>query len=207
MIRPSAFLLRGSISLIAVLALWWVLLQNPLLWLLRVSTEFVFSLLPAGNVPALITVATDSDWEFHVPVDDSRTPAQRGGAQPFARMEFSVPREDVLTYTFSLPLYWAVAIAVVMARGVTRENLRGAGKQLLIGTTVVILAEALCLIAFAKLTAYGGLNPDAWSKWWIDLGKYLVTQVLPFVMPLSVLLAIHRDLRMEILSYTRSGTT
>ncbi len=108
---------------------------------------------------------------------------------------FDIPRSDVITFTFSLPVYWAI----VLATPGLRRNLR----DLLLGTACMCAAELALLLVFARITAVGAAcqlagGGDATGKWIRNFGVYLVVNVLPYAIPFIVALSLHRDLRREV---------
>lgn len=176
------FLLRGSLLLTGILALWWLALQPPLLFLLRVSEETVMSLLPGAGPARAIAVDAAGDWNFRVPVDDTRLEA--GSLVRVDSVEFTIPRHDVLLFTFSLPLFWALMLAA--------PDVRSHLAALLWGTGALAAFEVLLLLGFVEINARGMVG---WSGRWLELATYLATSVLPFFAPLAAALALHRDLR------------
>jgi hypothetical protein len=183
--RPASpqakFLLRGSVLLIAFLILWWFVLLDPLLLLLRWSAEV------AGGSGQVVSLTASGDWTFHF-VAGSRL------------VYFDIPRADVLTFTFGLPVFWAI----LLAAGDLRRSLR----PLAIGTVLVAATETLMLLALARLAARkvaARMAPgaqDAFGGWLAHVGEYLVVDVLPYAAPFLIALALHRGLRSQILPCT-----
>src|SRR5580658_4080181 len=106
-LRPQArFVLQGSALLIGMLTLWWFALQPPMLFLLRISESVTLRLLSPGSGEPIV-VDSSGDWNFRVPVQDSQ------GSVPvrLRAIEFTIPRADVVLFTFSVPVFWAIALA------------------------------------------------------------------------------------------------
>jgi hypothetical protein len=180
--KPHArFLLRGSVLLIASLILWWFVLADPLLALLRWLVELL------GGSGKVVSLTASGDWTFHF------------AAGPRV-VYFDIPRDDVLNFTYSLPVFWAIFLAA----GDFRRSLR----QFAIGTAIVVAAEALMLLALVRIVSHevaAGMLPgtqDAFGAWLLRLGKYVVVNVLPDAGPFLIALALHRELRSQILSFT-----
>src|SRR5437899_11673905 len=96
----ARFLLRGSMLMIVFLLVWWFGLLNPLLFLLRSSTELFGNLISVSETPS-------GDWSFTIPVEVvvANSPQSSGPAKIHS-VAFDVPRADVITFTFSLPVFW-----------------------------------------------------------------------------------------------------
>src|ERR1700680_1297479 len=120
------FLLRGSALLIAMLALWWLALRSPMLFLLRLSESAALRLLPNADSTEPIAVDSSGDWNFRMPVEDTRRETiRKNGPVKFQTVEFTIPRPDVVLFTFSLPVYWAMVLAVPMGRSGIRALIWG----------------------------------------------------------------------------------
>ena len=192
-LKPQTrFLLRGSALLVCLLSLWWFLLVSPMLYLLK----------GAAGAFLLIQENPSGDWTLRVPLEKTlpATP-QQPVAQQVHSIDFDMPRSDVIAFTFSLPVYWALILA---APGV-RRNLR----PLLVGTAVMAAVELAMLLAFAQISARNTAaqlsgGEDAAGQWARHLGEYLLASVLPYATPFVVALSLHRGLRAEIFSWTTS---
>ena len=60
--------MRGLVFLALMLALWWLVLLNPLLAGLRLSAELTLRLLPGGSSVSHVTIGPGRNWTFQVPV-------------------------------------------------------------------------------------------------------------------------------------------
>ena len=119
---PLRFFLRALVFLALMLALWWLVLLNPLLAGLRLSAELTLRLLPGGSSVSHVTIGPDRNWTFQVPapaaiVNQEKTQQMLGAAAAGAgRIKIrsmkveSTARFPVL-FTVSLPLYWAILLA------------------------------------------------------------------------------------------------
>lgn len=182
--RPLArLLLRGSLLLIATLTLWRLVLPVPLLAALRVCEDGTLRLAASASNP--ISVESSGDWTFRIPV---------AGAK-IAAVEFSVSRSDLILFTFSLPLYCALALAVPVGNSGVRP--------LVYGAAAVFAIEVFSLLGFTEIMAQSVLSkmePSAVAlgPWPREFGTYLLTQVIPFAAPLLIMVACHRELRRRI---------
>ena len=179
------FLLRGSLLLVGILSLWWLALQTPLLEFLRLSEELMLN----------IAVEPSGDWTFRVPVEDSAQNATAAYPARIHSITFSMPRSDVVLFTFSLPVYWAIVIAAL----VRRSDLRG----LIWGSALVVMIEVFSLLGFVEIAAHSVLakmHPASnWlGAWPREFGNYLLMQVIPFVAPVLVAVMSHRELRAQV---------
>jgi len=187
----TRFLVRGSALLIALLTLWWFVLLGPMLYLLKGAAGV---LLPIEDHPS-------GDWTLRVPVDVTlhRTPRQPL-PQQLRSIEFDMPRSDAVTFTFSIPVYWAIMLA---APGVRRKR-----SPLLLGTAAMAAIELVLFLGFAHITAADAAaqlagTEYAADKWIYRVGVYLVVSVLPYAAPFVVALWLDRELREEVLSLGR----
>lgn len=187
--RPlGRLLLRGSLLLTAILILWWLALQTPMLAILRVCEDVTLRLV--GSEPGdPISVEPSGDWTFRIPVGHPSPTAK------IASIEFSMSRSDVVLFTFSLPLYCALALAVPVQKSALRA--------LLYGAAAVLAIEVFSLLGFVEITAQSLLSqmdPSArgLAPWPRDFSSYLLTQVIPFAAPLVIAVASSRELRRQI---------
>ncbi|HTS61876.1 MAG TPA: exosortase H-associated membrane protein [Candidatus Acidoferrales bacterium] len=185
--RYVRFLVRGSLLLTGVLALWWFALQPPMLFALRVAGEAAISLLPGSTGASAITLDESGDWNFRMPADEVHREA--GGPVQVNSVEFTMPRRDVALFTFSVPLFWALMLA---SPGVRRHlNAMLWGTVLLAGVEVLLLLAHLGINRQAILAAW---HPGA-SAWWRELASYLITSVMPFFAPLCAAVWLQPELR------------
>jgi hypothetical protein len=176
------FLLRGSALLVGLLTLWWFVLLGPMLYLLKAA---------AGGF-LLIAENPSGDWTVRVPLEQTLPATPQQPAQQIHSVDFDIRRSDVISFTFSLPVYWAIILA---APGV-RRCLR----PLLLGTAIMSAVELVLLVIFAQITARNAVSQldgaaDAGGKWVRHVGEYLIITVLPYAVPFVVALSLHRELR------------
>ena len=188
-LKPQVrFLLRGSALLIGLLALWWFVLLDPMLYLLK----------GAAGTFVLIQETPSGDWTLRVPFEKTLPATPERPAQQIHSIDFDMPRSDAIAFTFSLPVYWAIVLA---APGV-RRSLR----PLLLGTALMSAVELVMLLVFTQITARNaasqlGSSGDATGKWMRHVGEYLIVSVLPYVVPFVVALSLHRGLRGSVFAW------
>jgi hypothetical protein len=184
----TRFLIKASALMIALLVAWWFVLLNPLLFLLR----------GCGQIAIGITEAPSGEWNLRIPLEFT-VPAEGGTpASQVHSIDFSIARADVIAFTFSLPVFWAIALA---APGL-RRNLRA----LLWGTLATAAMEIALLLLYAEITARNAAvqlthAPDGLGKWFLHFGEYMVVSVIPYAAPFVIAIALHRELRREIFSW------
>lgn len=187
-------LLRGSLALIALLAIWWFFLIAPLRFVLRYSTDFLGGLLFGHASCALITAMPSEDWRFCVPVDIVIANHQRLNS-----VEFDMAPAAVAAFTFGLPVYWAVMLAAPRIRRWVRP--------LVLGTALMEVLEVVLLLVLLKINAYTAVARSAPSEeqainWFLSFSHYLITSVVPYAAPFLIALSLHRELRWQILGRT-----
>jgi len=187
-LKPQTqFLLRGSALIVALLVVWWLLLLTPMARGLQIA---------AGAFLQIQETST-GDWTVKVPLERvlPATPGQPV-AQQIHSIEFDIAHTDLVAFTFSLPVYWAI----ILAAPDLRRNLR----VLAMGTLLMALLDLAMLFAFAQISARNAVSQlggadGAFSKWARHLGEYLIVSVLPFITPFLIALWLHPALRAEIL--------
>ena len=108
-------------------------------------------------------------------------------------IDFDLARTDVIGFTFSLPVFWAVVLA---APG-WRRNLR----PLLAGTGLIALVELMLLLTFAATSAHKAaaailsMPMGTFETWLLSFSDYLTVLVVPYLAPIVVAFAVHHELR------------
>ena len=183
---PSRFLLRGSVLLVVFLGLWWLALLAPLTALLRGSAGIVLHFIPSESA-STFSVTPSGDCDFRIPVQ-----ASDAKTQAYA-VEFTVPRGTIIQFTFSLPIYWALAIALP----VPKRKVRRLILALILGSVLVVLAELLSFVGFIEISTWNAIaqlhpaNSDI-GTWLRDMSGYLIKFVGPFLTPFVVVFIVHR---------------
>jgi hypothetical protein len=190
----TRFLLRGSGFIVTLLLFWWFVLLNPMLSLLRVSAEISWSIVFGGE--KMITELPSGGWSLRVPVESTILDSpQHRGPMEIHSIEFDIARSDLIVFTFSLPVYWAIVLAA--------PEMRRSLRPLILGTILMAALEIVLFLAFAEINAHhaaaqwSGRQSDA-SKWFLRFGDYLVVSTIPYAAPFIVVLSLHRGLRRRI---------
>lgn len=183
-VTPVRFLIRGSILLIVILVLWRTVLVDPLLMLLRFQME--------GILPSHGTVAgaATSDWYFTFPLTLS-------GATYTANV--TIPRKDIVAFTFAIPVYWAISLAMPLGKAEFKSWLF----SLIAGTVLVDFINILLLLTFLNVQIWKILQqvrPTAggFTTWGYSLAEYLAVAVIPYIAPILTAISFHKELRKQI---------
>jgi hypothetical protein len=201
---PLRFLLRALGLLALMLALWWLVLLNPLLAGLRLSAELTLRLLPGGSSVSHVTIGPGRNWTFQVPapaavVNQERTQRMLGAAAAgsgrikIRSMKVEGTARYPILFTVSLPLFWAILLA---APGRPRLLRMACG-------TVVLAIFALLSIAVYAVRLVGGyfqLTTEGFPGFLMDSAMYLAAGVVPYLGPVLVALSLDGELRGLILA-------
>jgi hypothetical protein len=205
-LKPQTrFLLRGSALLVGLLTLWWFVMLNPLLSTLEAAGGIVGALVLGGKSGDLIHENPSGDWSFRVPLEKTIPASPGQPAQQLHSIDFDMPRADVIAFTFSLPVFWAVVLA---APGIRRSL-----GPLAVGTVIMAGVELAFLLMFAEISARkaaaqlvpGSQGPA--QAWLLHFGEYLTVSVLPYAAPFVAAFAVHRDLRWHVFQWGSNPST
>jgi len=195
----AGFLLRGLVLLPAMLALWWLLLLNPLLDMLRVSAQLALRALPRAGALTRITEEAGGDWAIRMPLPSPlETTAQRmfgaNQTQPVKTrfLTLRLPRQAFIRFTMAMPLFWAIVLAAPLSRRTVRAVLAGSA-----------LLAVLALLTGALFVAYTIHQqiPLVLSRAGVFLLKfshYLNTDALPYLAAIVLAFWLHADLRSQV---------
>jgi hypothetical protein len=201
---PLRFLLRALVFLALMLALWWLVLLDPLLAGLRLSAELTLRLLPGGGSISHVTIGPDRNWTFQVPapaavVNQERTQQMLGaatagsGRMKIRSMKVEASGQYPILFTVSFPLYWAILLAAPGRRLLLRMS----------SGTAVLAAFALLSIAVYAIRLVGGyfhLTTEGLPGFLTDSAIYLAAGVVPFFGPVLIALSLNEELRGLILT-------
>ena len=193
----TRFLLRGSVLVAILLALWWLVPFNPLLFVLRKTVGFSGSFLFAGSAAFTVTEADNGDWTFQVPLEATLPRTDVNAApQQINSIDFDLARSDEGAFTFGLPVFWAV----VLAAGNVRRNLRA----MLLGTLAMGVVEIALVLITAEILARKSLaqmlqSHDPLQAWLLKFSEYLAVNAIPYLLPFAVAIWLHPELRGQIL--------
>jgi hypothetical protein len=203
--EPLRFLVRALAFLVLMLALWWLVLLNPLLAGLRLSAEWTLRLLPGGSAVSHVTIGPDRNWTFQVPVPaavvNQESTQQMLGAAAASSGRIKIRSMKVegagrypILFTVSFPLYWAILLA---APGWRRLPLR-----MLCGTAVLAALALLSIAVYAAglVGGYFHLTTKGLPGFLMDSAVYLATGVAPYLGPVLVALSLNEELRALILT-------
>jgi hypothetical protein len=200
------FLVRAVGCLAASLALWWILLMDPMMGALRLATRFAMQFLPGDAAVADATIQADGNWLMRMPIPESV--AQLDSTQRlFGRVSKDSPPVRVrslklpisstypILFSVSLPVFWALWLA---APGKS-ESLRG----LLTGSGILALISVVSLVFYCVYTAKDALHlmPTGTEAFLFSAGRYLVIDVAPYAGPLLLVLWFHQGLQNMVFSW------
>jgi len=197
----TRFLLRGLVLLPAMLALWWLLLLNPLLDILRVSAQLALRALPRAGALTQITAEAGGDWAIRMPLPSPlETAAQRMFAvqrtQPVKPrfLTLRLPRQAFIRFTMAMPLFWAIVLAAPLSRRTARAV--AGGKALLAG---LALLEGALFLAYT-IHQQIPLVASRAGVFLLSFSHYLNTDALPYLAAIVLAFWLHADLRSLVFS-------
>jgi len=196
---PARFLLRGSVLVAVFSTLWWLAPINPLQSLLLTAAEAGGALLFSGRSKLTITEAANGDWTFDVPIEPIVPPTPPGAVrQQIYSISFDLARSDAGGFTFGMPVFWAVILAA--------PGLRRNWRLLLVGTLAMVLLEVALLLITVEILAYKSLaqilqSHDPAGGWFLRSSEYLAVNVMPYLLPFTVAITLHREVREHIFQW------
>jgi len=198
---PLRFLLRGSLLVVVMLTVWWLLLLDPLLGILRVSTGLALHLIPGNGSAAQAAYDPFANWVLQVPLPAfvQRSYAVQKMFDPairpvrLASLRLAIARDVPVLFSLVFPLFWAAALAAPFSRRTW--------KILLAGTALVYLVSVGGIILYSIYMIDRNLGYTTGAAHTV-LGffEYLNMYVVPYAAPLLIALALNADLRAQIFS-------
>ena len=189
--KPQArFLLRASAALLALSAVWWLVLVNPLLAGFRHAADFAGTIL-FGRAPRdLISETPSGDWNICVPVSDLV------GNSRIHSIEFDLARSGPTVFTFGLPVFWALVLAARPHGHLLRH--------LIAGTGLTAVVELIIFLVFLRtyvgaLQVQANVTQSGLTKWFFDFTFYVELNAAPVAAPFLVALGLHAGLRNQVL--------
>jgi hypothetical protein len=167
-----------------------------LLYLLKGSAEACSGLVFGGHSNRFVTEAPGGDWTFEVPLEFAVPDLSHGARLVHMNsIDFDLARSDVGAFTFGLPVYWAIVLAV--------PGIRRGLRPLILGTLAMAFVEIVLLLIFVEIFAHQtaaqlSQSQDGVSSWLLHFGKYLVVNVIPYAIPFLIAIWLHRELRAQI---------
>ncbi len=182
--RPQLrFALRASLWLAALLPLWWFALRGPLLDWVQFSCGLVLESIPGAHAPTSVAIQPDGDWYLQLPAPGTHYRSVRIVAEA---------RVATLS-TLNLPIYWAFLFAGPWSWQLWRNFLVGSG--------ISLVVQPFCELAYAAHVLVVHVYPHAPMAvgWLVSFADYLGANVLPYMLPMLLALALQRDLRSLVL--------
>ena len=199
--NPHArFLLRAVGCLAVSLAIWWILLMDPMLNGLRLGTEFAMKFLPGDGAAAHAAISKDGNWLMQIPVPDSvakldstqRLFGRVSPDQPAVRVRsLKLPIQGTFPIIFlvGFPVFWALWMAAPR-KGATWQGF-------LTANGVLALISVVSLVFYSVYTANEMLHltpAGAQGFLWFS-GRYLAINVGPYASPVLLALWFHQGLQ------------
>jgi hypothetical protein len=199
------FLIRALGCLAVSLAIWWILLLDPLLNGLRLGTEFAMQFLPGDGAAAHAAISKDGNWLMQIPVPDSvakldstqRLFGRVSPDQPPVKVRsLKLPIEGTFPVIFlaGFPVFWALWVAAPR-KGATWQGF-------LTANGVLALISVVSLVFYSVYTAIDTLHlmPAGGAKFLWATGRYLAINVGPYASPVLLALWFHHGLQRLVFS-------
>ncbi len=186
------FLLRAVGLQLIFLGLWWTVLYQPAIGLLRLTAEVPLSLLLTNPSKRSLEVNSSSgDWNFSIPVNAMvKDSPQSDSSVQVDAIDFAAPAENVAPFTTA----WFVYLGLALSVPITRESIRRTLKGLLLQTAV----SALAVFIYAEVNAHGTLAhmhrvPDPAGLWFLNFVYHIDYLVIPYASPFLLILWTHPE--------------
>jgi hypothetical protein len=199
------FLLRAVGLQFVLLGLWWTVLYQPAIGLLRLTAEVPISLLLTN--PSKRTLQVDSssgDWNFSISVNAvvKDSPQSNSSVQVDA-IDFAAPAENVAPFTTA----WFVYLGLALNVPITRDSIRRTLKGLLFQTVI----SALAVFTYAEVNARGTLAhmhrvPDPVGVWFLSFVYHIDYLVIPYASPFLLILWTHPEWWPKLVGSERAPT-
>ena len=186
------FLLRAVGLQLVFLGLWWTILYQPSIGILRLIAEVPLTLLVSA--PSKRTLEVDSstgEWDFSIPVGAVvKDSTQTNEPVSVDAIDFAAPPANVAPFATG----WFVYLGLALSVPVNRNSLRRTAKGLILQTTI----GALGVFAYAEVNARGILvhmhrMPDPLDVWFLNFVYHIDYLVIPYASPFLVILWTHRE--------------
>lgn len=186
---------RAVLLLMVFLGVWWTLGRPAARWSLAAGFR-AYSALAGANAPKLTSTDVNTEWSFVVPYDVVVPNPNGTGPVHLGLFTVYFPISVVDVFTFSLPAYCALALAVPGWRRARRARLLGFACCAVLEW--VLLIANVWLSLFAQLAQW--VPPGPTVVWLRLLGEYFCCGVLPYAAPLFLALACDPALRAYLLN-------
>ena len=193
------FLLWCALFSVATVSLWYFMLRKPLLDGLRLSADFALSLAGGSGADLRIAVDPNGEWSAPIPLRGGELPSwlspyiPPGSPTPHVRaLTVAVPKSTQSLLILTLPLYWAILLAAPRGAHLLRA--------LALGTVLLALVAILSTMVTLGQAAEPYLwAPGGWVAFVLEVAAYLAVNVVPFIAPLVIALALRPKLRELVL--------
>lgn len=185
---------RAVVLAPVLIGVWWFLLKDSSLWVLRVLSYLPLLLLiaPAGFDPVKVDPMT-GEWVFNVAVNTVAKNPQTGQWMRIESSEFAAAKDNVAFFASGWFAYLALALSAVPA--FSKSQAKRMFKGLALQTTINILG----LAAYVYINGYGSVintvnNPNS-IVWLFKYFYHIVYLVIPFAGPFMVAMLVHPEWR------------
>jgi hypothetical protein len=180
---------RAAILVPLTVGLWWFLLKDASLWLLRLVSYVPLLILiaPSGMAPVRVDPAT-GEWVFNAGISTAVADAATGSRHWVESVEFAASPENVAFFTCGWFSYLALAASV---RPFSREHARRSAIGFGLQTAVNVIS--LCIYVFVN--GYGSVVNTASTQpvsiWILKYVYHLIYLVVPFFGPFLIAVLTH----------------
>lgn len=190
--RMGHFILRAVGLQLILLGLWWTVLYQPSIGLLRLTAEVPLTLLLTNPWKSTLEVDPSSgDWNFSIPVNAvvKDSPQSNSSVQVDA-IDFAAPTENVAPFTTG----WFVYLGLALSVPITRDSARRTVKGLVFQTAI----SALAVFTYAEVNARGTLAhmhrvQDPVGLWFLNFVYHIDYLVIPYASPFLLILWTHPE--------------
>jgi hypothetical protein len=190
--RLGQFLSRAVALQLVLLGLWWSVLYQPSIGLLRLTARVPLTLLLTNPSKSTLEVDSSSgDWDFSIPVNAvvKDSPQSNSSVQVDA-IDFAAPAENLAPFTTG----WFVYLGLALSVPITRDSIRRTLKGLLFQTAI----SALAVFTYAEVNARGTLAhmhrvPDPAGLWFLNFVYHIDYLVIPYASPFLLILWTHPE--------------
>jgi hypothetical protein len=200
------FLLRAVGLQLVLLGLWWTVLYQPAIGLLRLIAQVPLTLLLTNPSKGTLEVDSSSgDWNFSIPVNAVlRDSPQSSSPVQVDAIDFAAPAENVAPFTTGWFVYLGLALTVPIARESIRRTLKG-----------LLFQAAICSLAvftYAEVNAHGTLAhmhrmPDPVGLWFLNFAYHIDYLVIPYASPFLLILWTHPEWWSKLLGHANELPT
>lgn len=200
----SRFLLFALVWFAAVLAIWWMLLLDPMLSALRSASELVLHFLPGGSEVAQIRIQPDGNWLLRIPLPKAMGKLKSTqkifgyypqDGKPVKVRSASIPmeRQFPALFTVGLPFFWALWFAAPYGPNSLPAFLAGS-LVLAIVSVISFVFYTFCAVAVVL-----HFTPAGAEGFLLDMGRFLVLNIIPYAGPVLLAIGLNRGIQRLVL--------